>query len=257
MTGEVLRSEWTKMRSVRSTMWTLISAAVLMLVIGGLLSFAVSNSAEESAEFSVDQALNISLGGLQFAALAIATLGVLVISGEYRTGMIRTSLLGVPQRLRLLAAKVAVFTVVSLVVTTAAAFAAFFLGQAFLGTKNLDAAIGDPGVMRAVFGAALFLTASGLFGLALGALIRHTPGALVAVIALNLVLPQMAQMLQMLPGEWGPTVARYFTSNAGTLVARVMPAEGALGPWTGFGVYLVWIAVPMVAAAILLRRRDA
>ncbi|WP_344857595.1 ABC transporter permease [Planomonospora alba] len=245
----MLRSEWTKLRSVRSTVWTLLAAVALMVGFGLLLAFVSRDLGDEAG---LTDATMISLSGSSFASLAVASLGVLVISGEYRTGMIRTTLLAVPGRLRMLTAKVAVFAVTAFAVALAASFAAFFAGQAVLGDKG--AALGDPGVLRAVVGAGLLITASGIFGLALGALIRHTPGAIVAMTALIFVLPQMTGML---PGEWGATVRKYFTTNAGDQIVRVEAVDGQLGPWAGFGVYCAWIAVTLVAAAVLLRRRDA
>ncbi|MEU8250932.1 ABC transporter permease subunit [Nonomuraea sp. NPDC048916] len=244
---EILNSEWTKMRSVRSTVWTLATTALLMLGIGILLSIAVAGSADGPVD-AMD-ATRISLAGLTFASLAIATLGVLVVSSEYRTGSIRTSLMAVPKRLRLLSGKIVVFTAVALVVCMASSFATFVIAQAILDGPSL----GDPGTLRAVTGTGLYLTASGLFGLALGTLVRHTPGAIVAAIGLILVLPQLTRIL---PGEWGAAVHNHFTSNAGLQVAMPV-AENPLGPWSGFGVYLAWIAVTLVVAAVLMRRRDA
>ncbi|GGO69855.1 ABC transporter permease [Nonomuraea cavernae] len=244
---EILASEWTKMRSVRSTVWTLASTALLMLAIGVLLALAVAGSADGPVNDA--EATRVSMAGVTFASLAIATLGVLVVSSEYRTGAIRTSLMAVPRRLRLLSGKIIVFTVVALVACLASSVATFLIAQAILDGP----ALGEPGTLRTVAGTGLYLTASGLFGLALGALVRHTPGAIVAAIALILVLPQLTNVL---PGEWGTAVHNHFTSNAGLQIA--MPVESnPLGPWSGFGVYLAWIAVTLVAAAVLMRRRDA
>ncbi|MER6944048.1 ABC transporter permease [Nonomuraea sp. NPDC000554] len=244
---EIIRSEWTKIRSVRSTVWTLAATALLMLGIGVLLCVAVVNSPSPPPDAT--EGIRLSLAGVMFAPVAIATFGVLVISSEYRTGAIRVSLMAVPQRLKLLAGKILVFTAVSLVVSMATAFAAFWVGQAILGAATL----GDPGALKTVVGVGLYLTASGLFGLALGALVRHTPGAVVAAMMLMLVLPQVTRML---PGTWGATVDKYFTTNAGIQVAMPTGAN-ALGPWSGYAVYFGWVAVTMVAAAVLLKRRDA
>lgn len=249
---DILRSEWTKIRSVRSTVWTLISAGGMLVLLGGLITFTVGrNSTGAGPNFD---GTTVSLSGAPFASLAMATLGVLVISSEYRTGMIRTSLQAVPQRLSLLVGKIVVFTAVSLVFTVVACFATFFIGQAFLSARGLDASLGDPGVLRVVVGTALYLTVSGLFGLALGALVRHTPGAIVTAISLILVLPQLTGIL---PDEWGQTVHKYFTTNAGAQVAQLQIGPGELGPWQGFAVYVAWVAVPMIAGAVLLKRRDA
>src|SRR5437868_7176402 len=233
---EVLLSEWTKIRSVRSTMWTLLSTLILLLGFGALVSFVTTSSGNaqplpglEGAE----QALLFSLAGLQFGAMAMAVLGIMVISGEYRTGMIRTSLLGVPKRMRLLAGKIVVFTGVSLVVSLVTVFLAFYLGQALLSGGGLDVSIGDPEVLRAVIGSGLFLTASGLFGLALGALVRHTPGAIVSYMVLTVVLPLI---INVIPGDVGRTISMYLTTNAGLTVTSALRPEITLAPWQGFGV---------------------
>lgn len=244
---DIVRSEWTKIRSVRSTVWTLAVTALLMVGISVLLGVAITNSGETVGS---QEAIATSLAGTVFASLSIATFGVLVVSGEYRTGSIRTTFMAVPKRLRVLIGKVVVFTPVALVVCTVSSFAAYLLGgQLILGTTSL----GDPGALQAIFGSGLYLTAGGLFGLALGALVRHTPGAIVSAIALMLVLPQLTSML---PGQWGATVHSYFTTNAGMEV--VQPGQNAmLGPWSGYAVYLAWVAVTLIVAAVLMKRRDA
>ncbi|MEV5553905.1 ABC transporter permease subunit [Nonomuraea wenchangensis] len=245
---DILRSEWTKLRSVRSTVWTLAATAVMMIGFGALLSAAVKNTADGPVDLA--NALMASLSGAMFASLSIAALGVLVISGEYRTGGIRTSFMAVPRRLHLLAGKAVVFTVTSLVVCTLAAAGALAAGLAITQPAGLTA--GE--VVRSAVGAGLYLTACGLFGLALGTLVRHTPGALVAAIALIMVLPALVRQL---PGQWGRTVAEHFTTNAGQLVMADGGGGSSLSPWAGFGVYLAWIAVTAVAASVLMRRRDA
>ncbi|MCG5215171.1 ABC-2 transporter permease [Streptosporangium soli] len=245
---EVLRSEWTKIYTVRSTMWMLVATVVTMLGLAVMASVtAVLNDLPKSPD-----PIKFTLGGTQLAVLLMATLGVLVISGEYRTGMIRTTLLAVPRRIRMLSGKVLVFAVAALVTSLITILVTFFASQAVLG--DLGTTLGAPGVLGALVGSALYLTASGLFGLALGALIRHTPGAIIAAICLMVVLPGLVQSL---PGEWGPAVSRYFTTTAGQQITFTRPVEGALGPWEGFGVYCVWIAVIMIIATIFLRRRDA
>nr|WP_082535131.1 ABC transporter permease [Nonomuraea pusilla] len=245
---DVIRSEWTKMRSVRSTMWTLLVTALLMIGFGALLSFATKANAEGQPIAALDAA-RAGLSGVTLASLSIAALGVLVISGEYRTGGIRMSLLAVPRRLRLLAGKIIVFTVAALVVCTATAGASVLVGFAVMRPAG-----GDGGaVARTIVGAGLYLTACGLFGLAFGALVRHTPGALLSVIGMILVLPQLVRML---PGEWARSAHHYVTTNAGLQV--ITPAEAnPLGPWAGYAVYLAWIAAAMLAAAVLMNRRDA
>ncbi|MFI7701783.1 ABC transporter permease subunit [Nonomuraea sp. NPDC049480] len=244
---DILRSEWTKIRSVRSTVWTLAVTALLMTGLGALLVSAAKGSTDKPMPGA--EVIQLSLLGVTFASLSIATLGVLVISSEYRTGGIRTSLMAVPKRMSLLTGKIVVFTAASLIVSAVASAAAVGIGLAIAQPSSFE--MGDVG--KAVLGASLYLTACGLFGLGLGTLIRHTPGAIVSAIALILVLPQVANQL---PGQWGKTVAEYFTTNAGSLL--VIPGRGgSLDPWSGFGVYMVWIAVAAIAGAVLMQRRDA
>lgn len=244
---DILRSEWTKIRSVRSTVWTLAATLVLMLGLSVLLSVSIKGMAD--GPVPSDQAIMSGLFGTMFASLSMATLGALVISSEYRTGGIRTSLMAVPRRVSLLTGKIVVFTAVSLVVCTVASAGAIGIGVAITQPPSIE--MGE--VARAAFGTGLYLTACGLFGLGLGTLIRHTPGALVSAIALILVLPTLASQL---PGTWGETVAPYFTTNAGLLLVSG-DDRGSLGPWSGFGVYLAWVAVAVIAGAVLMRRRDA
>ncbi|MGW3351118.1 ABC transporter permease subunit [Nonomuraea rubra] len=244
---DILRSEWTKIRSVRSTMWTLAATVGLMVGLSALLGFSVKNVADGPVPGL--QAIAASLQGIMFAQVAIATLGVLVISSEYRTGGIRTSLMSVPRRMRLLTGKLVVFGATSLVISALASAAALGVGVAITQPPALE--LGE--VVRALVGASLYLTACGLFGLGLGTLVRHTPGAIVAAIALMLVLPQLVNQL---PGQWGRLVAEYFTTNAGLLVVAGEGSE-SLSPWGGFGVYLAWVAVATLAGAVLMQRRDA
>ncbi|TMR95265.1 ABC transporter permease subunit [Nonomuraea basaltis] len=244
---DILRSEWTKIRSVRSTVWTLAVTVALMTGMSVLISAATKNN--PGGPPAADEAIIMSLTGIMFAQLAMATLGVLVISSEYRTGGIRTSLMAVPKRMSLLTSKIVIFTTTSLIVSAVAAAAAIGVGLAISQPPSVE--MGD--VARAVLGSTLYLTACGVFGLGLGTLVRHTPGALVSAIALMLVLPQVANQL---PGQWGKTVAEYFTTNAGLLIVAEQ-GQSSLGPWSGFGVYLVWVAVAMIAGAVLMQRRDA
>ncbi|MCF6471043.1 ABC transporter permease [Nonomuraea sp. MG754425] len=246
---DILRSEWTKIRSVRSTVWTLVVTAFLMVGLAVAFGFAAKGSAG-GEPVPGDAATMMSMAGVMVASLSMAALGVLVISSEYRTGGIRTSLMAVPKRMSLLTGKIAVFTATALVTSLLAASAAMLAGLLITQPPSLD--MGD--VLRSVLGASLYLTACGLFGLGLGTLIRHTPGAMVSVIALITVLPPITVQL---PGQWGRTVSEFFTTNAGMLIVIPPRGDSTLGPWSGFGVYLVWIAVPLIVGAVAMRRRDA
>ncbi|MFG1947603.1 ABC transporter permease subunit [Nonomuraea sp. NPDC048826] len=244
---DVIRSEWIKIRSVRSTMWTLVTTVVLMLGIAALISASAASMAE--GPIPGEQAVTTSLSGAMIAALAMAALGVLVISGEYRTGSIRVSLMAVPRRMSLLIGKIVVFTAVSLAVCLVASAGAIAIGLAITRPPSIELAV----MARAALGCALYLTACGLFGLALGTLIRHTPGAIVSAVALIMVIPPITTQL---PGVWGATVSDYFTTNAGLLVVSGQD-NGSLGPWSGLTVYLTWIAATMLTGALLMRHRDA
>jgi ABC-type transport system involved in multi-copper enzyme maturation permease subunit len=179
-------------------------------------------------------------------------LGVILVTGEYSTGMIRSTLATVPRRLPVLWAKAIVFGGVTLVSMLVAAFAAFLGGQAMLGTAG--ASLADAGVLRTVIGAAVYLTGIGLLGLAAGAIARGTATAIAALFAVTLVVPGL---FPLLPHSWNNTVGAYLPSNAGSAFMTVAHHAGTLAPWTGLAVFGGYVAAALAAAAILLRRRDA
>lgn len=252
-----LRAEWTKLRTLRSTYWTLLATVVATVGIGALASGILAaqwDTLPQAAKAGFDP-LQVSLSGITLGQLALAVLGVLVISGEYRTGMIRSSLTATPRRLRFLAAKTVVFALVAVTVGEVVSFAAFFTGQAFLAAEGIEAGLGDPGVARAVVGGGLFLAACGVLGLAIGALLRHTAGAITAVVAALFVV---APLVTIIPGKWGLVAAKYYPNNAGVQITSVSDSAGqALDPWVGYGVFWAWIAAVYALAAWLLVRRDA
>jgi ABC-type transport system involved in multi-copper enzyme maturation permease subunit len=251
-----MRSEWTKLFSVRSTGWTLLALVAATIGLGVLACWGTNHgwpqmSATDRAKFDP---VSTSMSGLALGQLAIAVLGVMVISAEYSTGGIRVSLTTVPQRMRLLTAKTLVFTAVAFAVGIATAFGAFYAGQPWFSKRGIGATIGDPGVLRAVIGGGLYVAASGLFGLAMGTLLRRTAGAVTAAVALLLVVPPL---MNLLPGAWGDAVVRYFTSNAGQQISYIHQSGNYLTPWVGFGVYCLWWIVPLAIGAWLMERRDA
>lgn len=252
----VMASEWTKLRSVRSTFWTVLSLFVVTVGLGMLISWGVASSYDQlsSADKATFDPTSISLSGLMFGQLAIAVLGAMVISVEYSTGGIRTTLTAVPQRLKLLGAKAVVFFLLALVTGLVVSFASFFVGQFFLGRENISAGIGDPDVLRAVIGGGLYLAGSGMFGFALGALLRSTAGGITLAVAALVVLPIIAATL---PGSWGNAIERYFTSNAGSQITSINATGNVLSPWAGYLVFTVWWVVILAIAAVLLKRRDA
>jgi ABC-type transport system involved in multi-copper enzyme maturation permease subunit len=252
----VMRAEWTKLFSVRSTGWTLLALVAATIGLGVLASWGTNHgwpqmSAADRAKFDP---VSTSMSGLALGQLAIAVLGVMVISSEYSTGGIRVSLTTVPRRMRLLTAKALVFTGVAFVVGLATSFGAFYAGQPWFSERGIGASLGDPGVLRAVIGGGLYVAASGLFGLAMGALLRRTAGAVTAAVALLLVVPPL---MNLLPGAWGDAVVRYFSSNAGQQISYTHQSGNYLTPWVGFGVYCLWWIVPLAIGAWLMERRDA
>lgn len=258
--GGLLLAEWTKIRSVRSTVWTLILFVVLTIgLTAGLTALVVGSwsrpgSASGEARIIADPVGFILGAGFGLGQLTIGVLGALVITGEYSTGVIRASLLAVPRRIPMLAAKIVVFAAMIFVLAELVAFGSFFAGSALLHSK-VAVALSDPGVTRAVVGAGLYLTVLGVFALGLGALIRHTAGAIATVIGAVLVLPLLTSFL---PGSWGHHVNGYLPEQAGSLIYEAHTRAGqVLSPWQGFAVFCAWTAVLLGAACYLLMRRDA
>jgi ABC-2 type transport system permease protein len=193
--------------------------------------------------------------GLGFGQLAICVLGVLTMTTEYSTGVIRASLLAVPKRLPVLAAKCAVFAALIFVIAEVVSFCSFFVGKALVHPV-VDVSLGQPGVTRAVIGAGLYLTVLGLFALAIGSLIRHSAGAITAVIGLVLVVGGLLGLLDSY--DWGRHVHDWFPSVAGSYITRItQQPDQVLSPWQGFAVFCVWTALLLAGGAYVLKRRDA
>jgi ABC-2 type transport system permease protein len=254
--ARVVYSEWIKLRSLRSTYLTLLAATVALIGLGALFSWFTDTHwttmpARERADF--DPALT-SLRGFFLAQLAVGVLGVLMISGEYATGMIRASLAAVPRRLPVLWAKAAVFAGVVWALMTASSLVAFWIGQALLTSQHLGVSLADPGVPRAVFGVPLYLTVVGLLGVGIGALIRNSAGGIATVFGLLLVVPVLAEAL---PTSWGNRIDKWLPSNAGQALLSAHHQAHTLHPWTGFAVFCLYALAALAGAAVLLRRRDA
>jgi ABC-2 type transport system permease protein len=249
-----LRSEFTKIRSVRSTYWTLL--AMLVVVVGfGALASAGAAHGPHGPDFDPTQQ---SLAGLYIGQLIIGVLGVLVISSEFSTGMIRTTLTTNPHRGVMIAAKGAVFTAVALVTSLVASFAAFFLGQALMSSDHISTTIGSPNVLRAVIGGALFLTACGVLAFGLGLLIRHSAGGIGAVVGLLFVV---TILVNFLPLSWQNHVDKWVPALAGGQLWMTVPQPRGnaqmFGPWASFAVLCGYAAIAVAAAVILFRKRDA
>jgi ABC-2 type transport system permease protein len=249
-----VRAEWIKLVSLRSSWVTFAAAVVAIVGLGALISYVTNNQwsharPEELANF---EPITRSLAGVNLAQLAIGVLGVLVVTGEYATGMIRSSLMAVPGRLPVLGAKLLVFTACTFVLTLVSAFVAFFLGQALLGSHGTT--LGAPEAVRAVVGVALYLTVVGALAVGLGFALRSTAGGIATLVALLLVLPGLSRLL---PSTWQPHVVPYLPSNAGGSVFAVRADPGMLGTWTGFAVFCAWAVAALLIGALVLKRRDA
>lgn len=242
-------SEWTKLRSVRSTLWSLLVAVVFTVGLSILVP-AVRIHHLRPGEH-IDNPLELTLAGIQMAQLAVGVLGVLVISGEYATGMIRATMAAAPRRLPVLAAKAIVYGLTVFVLMLPAAFAAFFIGHAILQPHHQAVAFASHGVVRALVGAALYLTVVGLFGLALGAIVRNTAGGIALFAGIMFVLPPL---MNVLPTSWNNAASPYLPLQAGERVLQLQ--GGTLSPWQGFAVLCGYAVAAFAIAAVLLRRRD-
>ena len=199
--------------------------------------------------------VSISLGGMMFAVVAFGVLGVLMISGEYSTGMIRSSLTAVPRRLPVLWGKLAVFAGVIFSVSLVASFISFFLGQALLNSHHLGVSITAPGALRSIIGAALYVTVAGMIGVALGALFRNTAAGIATFAGVFFVIPPLTGLL---PASISDHLTQYLPSYAGEAVwGGARGVTNALSPWTGFALLCGYAVVLIAAAALRLRRVDA
>ncbi len=259
--ARVALSEWTKLRTLRSTRYALLAA--FAMTIGFAVIPALVNASRWSSMSLREQVgfnpLETSLIGVAMAQLAIGVLGVLIISGEYSTGMIRSTFVAVPKRLPVLWAKAGVFGLVTLALSVPATLIAFFAAQAILKGHSVNGhdialSISSSGVARAVVGGALYLTLVGLFGLGIGGILRNTAGGISALAAVLFVIPPL---MNVLPSGWNDAISPYLPSNAGQAIMGVSD-RGAhmLAPWTGLALFAAYTAVTIAVAAVLLRRRD-
>lgn len=251
--SRVIRSEWIKLRSVRSTVITFGLAGVAVVAFGVLISILSTGAAIGSdGEVTFDPAGN-SLFGTNIAQLVLGVLGALFFATEYSTGLIRATLTAVPKRLPVLWAKVVVVTAASFVTMVAAVSVAFFAGQALYDGAVAGASVFDPGVPRALLGAAVLPTAIAVLGVALGALMRHTAAAVGVLVAMQFIVPLL---LQSLGGVWAD-VASYLPSEAGQAMTTLVEDPEGLSPLAGFAVMIGWVGALLAGAAVALKRRDA
>jgi ABC-2 type transport system permease protein len=244
----VVRAELTKFRSVPSTFYALGCSTALTVGIGFL--YALARVTRPPSDPSGFDATAVSLAGVQLGQIAVGVLGALLITGEYRTGLIRTTFTAVPRRTPVLAAKAVVIASATFALSLPGSFVAFFLGQRVLSREGLDVPLGDPGVLRAVIGGALMPTMVALLGLGLGALLRNSTAA-VAVLLGMLFGPQI--LAGFLPSSLSDRIYPYLPEPAAAAVTTVGHDAASLGAWTGFGVVTIYVVALLAAGAWRLR----
>ena len=254
--GHVVRSEWTKLVTLRSTRWSLIVAVVLG--IGLPLLFAALTSSHWGGMSPHERAdrnpLDIAQAGVYISQLAIGILGVLVITGEYSTGMIRATFTAVPKRLPVLWAKLGVYAVVSFILMLPSVLVAFFASQAILSRHDiLQISFSQSGVARAVVGGALYLMLLGMLAMAIGSIVRNTAGGIAAFAAIFFVIPPL---LNVLPSSWHDAIAPYLPDAAGRSIFALTHDAQSLSPTAGLALFVGYIALAIAIAAVLLVRRD-
>ncbi|SER31530.1 ABC-2 type transport system permease protein [Streptomyces sp. yr375] len=252
---QVIRSEWTKIRSVASTMWTLSLAVVVTIALGMLISALSRHEFDHMSRgdrLSFDPTF-ISFAGMTLGQLAMIVFGVLVVSNEYSTGMIRTSLAAVPQRGAFLFSKIAVAAGLCLAVGLVTSFVTFFLGQAMLGSHR--ASIGDSGVLRAVVGGGLYMTLIAVFSMGMATMLRSP------MLSLGILMPFFFLISNIL-GNVSATkkIGRYLPDQAGSRIMQVVTPindDTPYGPWGGLAIMALWVVAALAAGYVLLKRRDA
>ncbi|MFG2631248.1 ABC transporter permease [Streptomyces sp. NPDC048473] len=243
-TTAVLRSEWIKIRSVRSVAASLIAVLLVTLAIT-VLAFATVGQAE--ADNPDAEPLFDAFYALNFGQIAAISFGATAISSEYLNGALRISLAAVPRRNLFYAAKMALVGAPALVVGLVASFSAFLVGQTFMGEYAIG--LGEPGALRAAFGGGIYLALMALFAAGLAVLLRS------AVAVLSLLIPFIL-IVSFVIGDVAGGAAQYLPDRAGQLVLHQNP-EGSLGPWSGLAVAAAWAAAALLAGWWAIRRRDA
>jgi ABC-2 type transport system permease protein len=251
--GGALRSEWTKIRSVRSTIWTLLALAVLSIGISGLSAWGRATH-DTVAELQHADLIKQALGGTMLGQLIILVLGAMVITSEYATGMIHTSLTVQPRRMNVFLAKMLVFTGVALVFGLVISFIEFFVAGSIFSSHGVSLTLSQPGALRAVVGAGLYIAACGLLSFGIGALLRHTAAAITTGFGLLFVITVLSNFL---PQSWQNDINPYLPMNAGGSVWATHIESGYLSSWVGFGVFMIYVAVAVIGGAAVFVRKDA
>lgn len=254
--ARVAVSEWTKLRSLRSTRWSLFAAILLTIGFPVLFAFVTSShwGSMSPSERANRHPLDIALAGVNVSQLAVAVLGVLVVTGEYSTGMIRASFSAVPKRLPVLWAKTGVFGVVTFALMLPSVVAAFYASQAILARHHLlQTSLADAGIGRSVVGGAVYLLLVGIFALGIGAIVRNTAGAIATFAGIFFVIPPL---MNVLPSSWNHAISKYLPSEAGRQLFSLTHDSSSLSPLWGGVLFAAYCAFVLGVAAVLLVRRD-
>lgn len=247
----LLRSEWTKLWSLRSTWIVLLCAAVFSAGLGALIASSIPT---EEAVGGAETAIGVSMSGVALASVFVAVLGILTVTGEYTTGSIRSTMSAAPKRLSVLWAKAAVFGAVVAVLFTAMVFLTFFLTQALFGDSGLGGvSLSDDGVLRALFGYTAMIVYLALLALGIGSILRNSAGSIGFYIGVIMILPQLATLL---PWNWVSDVTPYAPGNVANTITMVNPAGADLSLGTSWLWMGVWLVVTYGLAGVLLKRRD-
>ncbi|MDX3063500.1 ABC transporter permease [Streptomyces clavifer] len=256
----VLRSEWVKFWSLRSSWITLVASVAALLVFGSVASFTYSsdggaalNGPPGAGAGGPGDAVSLALAGSTFAALGVGVLGVLMSAGEYGTGMVRSTFAAVPGRLPVLWAKATVIGPLAAIVAMAGVLAAFLTGTVELDGETIALSLGDDGVPRSLVGAAVYLGLVAVLGVALGSLVRSTAAGIASLVGILFILPGLGSLL---PGSLHDSISPYLPSNAGSSIFALQEASGSLSPAAGLAVFAGWVALAGAGAAVRLKKTD-
>lgn len=260
--SRVTRSEWIKFHSLRSSWWSIGLAVFCTVAFGFVFAHGFSSVADDPdlADSLLGDGPGLGMGAvvstmaIQLAQLAIIALGALTVTGEYSTGMIRSTLSAVPTRLPVLWAKVMIVAAVAFLTGVAGSFGAFVVTHPVLAGSGLESDLMDPEVLRMLVGAGLYLAGIGVLSVALGAILRSAASAIGTAFGLVFVLPVLVSLI---PGEWPQSLVPYFPGEAGKRMMQEVHEAATLGPWEGLAVLFVWAAAALVIGAALLRSKDA
>jgi ABC-2 type transport system permease protein len=251
---DLIRSEWTKLRSVRANLWTLVIAALVTIGLTAVIAHTMAAAPVPPDRGPITPLIESFLGYAEYTVLPVSILGVLTFTSEYSTGLIRTTLVAVPRRWALLAAKAAAAGGAALAAGEVLAFALFFLTQGLQSAHRPGGlSIAHPGVPGAVLAAGFLLPACVLTGLGLGAILRHTASAIAATVG---VIYLLAALCLLLPSPWKLDIGRFTLPFAAYQVVSLQPQPHLLGPAGSVVVLIAWPAVTLAAAAIVISRRD-